>query len=86
MKFGIEPRPRGVRARYISRAGLVASIAGAVACMATHLVTLLGVAGATAWLGGLEPFLAVFTLGAVAITCGAFWHHRRHGCGSAVRQ
>lgn len=66
----------------IFRSSALTTAVAFLACLATHLVTLLGMAGAVAWLGGLEHALLVLTAGAAALTAWAVWRHRRGACHS----
>lgn len=47
------------------------------ACLATHLVTLLGVVGAVAWLSDIEHALLVALVGLAGLTVYAYFRHRR---------
>jgi len=58
------------------RAGLVSTILALLACLATHLVTLLGVVGAVAWLGTVEHALVIAVIGLAALTGYAAYKHK----------
>jgi len=76
-----EPRTQHrLRDDRLFRSGALATAVAFLACLGTHLVTLLGVAGAVAWLGGLEHALVLLTLGAAGLTAYAAWRHRRGAC------
>ncbi|MDN3519462.1 hypothetical protein QWY84_17790 [Aquisalimonas lutea] len=74
------PTTRSLRKDRLFRTGFAATVVALLACLSTHLLTLLGVAGAVAWLGGLEHALVLVTLGAAALTALAVWRHRRGDC------
>ena len=68
------------------RTGFATTVIALLACLGTHVLTLLGIAGAVAWLGGLEHALVFVTLGAAALTAFAVWRHRRGDCEVHGRQ
>lgn len=59
------------------RTGLVSTILALFACLVTHLVTLLGVVGAVAWLGTMEHALVIAVIGLSALTGYAAYKHKR---------
>lgn len=65
------------------RGSLAATLLAFLACLATHVLTILGIAGAIAWLGKLEHAL-VFATGALALlTLYAWRRHHRNACACA---
>lgn len=64
------------------RLGSASTLLAVLGCVATHVVTLLGLAGAAAWLGGLEHGLLAATLVGILFTAFAIRRHRRGACGA----
>ncbi len=60
-------------------ASLSATVLAVVACLSTHLVVLLGLAGMVAWLGQLEHALLFASVGFGALTLFAAYRHRKGG-------
>lgn len=59
------------------RTGLLSTALAVLTCLSTHILTILGVVGATAWLATLEHALVVALVGFVGLTFYAFVRHRR---------
>src|SRR3546814_20016552 len=59
------------------RTGLLSTALAVLTCLSTHILTILGVAGATAWFATLEHALVVALVGCVGLTFYAFVRHRR---------
>lgn len=59
---------------------LAATIIAFIACLSTHIITILGVAGAIAWLGELEHALLFTTVAFSGLTLYAWRRHRRAAC------
>lgn len=57
-----------------SLAGTILAILG---CLATHILALLGVTAAVAWLGTVEHALVVAVIGGAGLTLYAVIRHRR---------
>ncbi len=63
--------------------GAASTVLALLGCIATHLVTGFGLAGAIFWLAEAEHALLGATLAGLAFTLFAFWRHRRGQCGHA---
>lgn len=57
-----------------SLAGTILAILG---CVATHLLALIGVTAAVAWLGTVEHALVIAVVGGAGLTLYAVFRHRR---------
>ena len=68
-----------MRDRFFGRS-LAATGVALLACLATHGLAILGLAGAVAWIGEIEHALLFATVAFAALTVYAWWRHRRGGC------
>ncbi len=59
------------------RVSAVSTLVAALLCLTTHLIALLGVAGAIAWLGTVEHALLFLAAGLALLTIYAVVRHRR---------
>lgn len=59
------------------RTGLLSTALAVLSCLATHILTILGVVGATAWLSTLEHALVVAVVAFTGLTVYAVVRHRR---------
>jgi len=58
--------------------GLTSTIVAAVACLSTHIVTIVGLSGAVAWLDTLEHALLFLSIALAGLTIYAAVRHRKH--------
>ena len=76
-KDGTEPPPKPVLSSRFFRNSLISTLVALLACLSTHVIVLLGLTGAVAWLGTLEHALVFATLALAGLTAYAWFHHRR---------
>lgn len=84
----VETKPTPLMRDRLFRTGLWSTALAFAACLATHVVTLLGIVGAVAWLSTVEHALIVAVVGFAALTVYAAVRHRRcaRGAGCAHEQ
>lgn len=61
------------------RNSLAATILAILGCLSTHILAILGVTAAVAWLGTVEHALLVAVIGGAGLTLYAVFRHRRCG-------
>jgi len=66
-----------LRRNRLFRNSLAATTVAILGCLSTHIVAILGITGATAWLGTVEHALVVAAVGGAALTLYAVFRHRR---------
>lgn len=66
-----------LRRDHLFRNSLVATILAILGCLATHILAILGVTAAVAWLGTVEHALVVAVIGGAGLTLYAVIRHRR---------
>lgn len=71
--------PSLLRDRFFG-SSLAVTIIAFLACLSTHIATILGIAGAIAWIGELEHALLFATIAFAGLTLYAWRRHRRAGC------
>ncbi len=66
-----------LRDNTLFRNSFISTILTVLACLSTHIITLLGLAGAVAWLGEAEHILLFLSIGLVGLTIYAYFRHRK---------
>lgn len=59
------------------RTGLLTTVLAVLSCLSTHILAILGVVGATAWLSTVEHALVFAVVGFAGLTVYAVVRHRR---------
>ena len=71
------PQPDRLLKNRLFRNSLLSTVVAVLACMSTHVIAILGLAGAVAWLGELEHVLLFLSVALAGLTVYAYFRHRK---------